>query len=115
MRFNGWHKTLSSISIKTVLSLQQPVRQLHKHGVVGQPVILPSRFEGEQKVDFVFVHIVVRLDKEARRHLVEHDGLVHVIPAPGDVVATLEDVSLLHLVGELIEVVNGHKARVNPD
>lgn len=50
--------------------------------------------------DFVFVHVVVQLDEKAAGHLVELHGLMHVVPAPGEVSALVVHVGQLHLVGE---------------
>lgn len=80
--------------------LAKLVRQLHKHGVVSQAVILAARFEGEQVRDLVFIHVVVELAEKSIGQLVEHDGLVYVIPAPGQVGAFAVDVGQLHLVGK---------------
>ena len=87
--------------------LHQPFRQLHKRGIVCQPVILAARFEGKQGSDFVLVHVVIQFDEQPAGQLVELHGLVHVVPAPGDVSPFVVDVSQLHLVGEQVEGVEG--------
>ena len=58
--------------------------------------------------DFVLLHIVVQLNAKPAGQLIEHDGLVHVVPTPGDVVALAVDVGQLHLFGKQVKVVEGH-------
>lgn len=65
--------------------LFQPVRQLHKQRVVFEPAVAATRFETEQVGELVLVGVVAHLNREAAGQLVEQDGLVHVIPAPGNV------------------------------
>lgn len=89
----------------------QVVGQLHKHGEVFQSVIRATGFEGIQKGDFVFIHVVVDLHEEPAGQVVEQHGLVHVVSAPGNVVAPSLDVSDLHFFGKEVKMVEGHSAK----
>ena len=77
--------------------------------------MVAAGFEGEHMRDFVAVYVVVHFGEKAARQLVQLHGLVHVVPAAGQVTALSQDVGQLHFVGEQAERVEIHVGLVGKE